>query len=153
MRFGMVFNVAETMRNSGRRNIIKWYVLINKWFFYAIMSHWTTERVFYEIYVVTKLTIRHCWQSPFFNRFLLKNKKMPGPRIDSATSNGGQGNLTFPLPPLEAALSISKFCFLFTRARERLFFIYTLLLIDWFPRETTQHQYSKAICGSYSTYA
>jgi hypothetical protein len=53
------------------------------------------------------------------NRFLKKKKKKRLTKIDSAASSGGKGNLTYftyiPWRPLEAALSISTFRFLFTR--------------------------------------
>jgi hypothetical protein len=47
-------------------------------------------------------------------------------KIDSAASSGDQGKLTlmyFSFPPLEAVLSTSTLCFLFTLARKLLFLL------------------------------
>jgi hypothetical protein len=46
----------------------------------------------------------------------------------------------FPLNPLEAALSIPTFCFLFKRATKLFLLIYTLLILRWTPEEIIQHQ-------------
>jgi len=59
--------------------------------------------------------------------------------IGSAASSGGQGKLTFYFPshPLEAGLSTSMFCLLFTRTLKILFLVYTLLISRWAPKDIT----------------
>jgi hypothetical protein len=74
-------------------------------------------------------------------------------KIHSAASRRGQGKLKyfmyFPWFPLDAALSISTFCLLFTRATQ-FFLIYASLMIRRSPKETTQHQKSvRAIFNVY----
>jgi hypothetical protein len=65
-------------------------------------------------------------------------------RTDSAASSGGQGMQTyfmyFPWLLLEERLSISAFCFLFTRVRDILFLMCRLFMTHWSLKDITQYQ-------------
>ena len=75
-----------------------------------------------KIETLITLFIRYWWQFPWLliirSRTFVLSDKTPNLRIDSAASSGSRVNLVyfmfFTWPPLEAALSISTFCYLHT---------------------------------------
>ena len=91
----------------------------------------------FKIGIFRKFIIRHRCYCPF-SQFLHTQKKLFLPKnlrlgIDSAALSGGQRmqTLYFVSHPLEAGLSISMFCSLFTRAMKILFLVYMLFINRW----------------------
>jgi len=96
----------------------------------------------FKVGIFKKFMIRHWCQCSFLNSHTQKNCFSPKNLrlgIDSAASSGGQGKQTlyFVSHQLEARLSISMFCLLFTRAVKILFLIYSFFISSWSPKDVT----------------